>query len=190
MAGPCAKGSGLPHRQRARHRPRDDTSAFSDSRAHGSAAKVRNVGCMRLVVVVCMVLATPSLSHADDQHAARSLKLPLAVYAGTAALDYHSTYRFLQFEDLQEWNPAINWLDHKPKTMITVGAAMEATAAYALRRWVGREHPKALRVALYAASGLHVVGAWRNYANTAGRQRIAPGDRARWERYRRCGNAC
>jgi hypothetical protein len=145
---------------------------------------------MRGIVVACLVLATPALSHADDLEPARSLKLPLFVYAGTAALDFHSTHYFLQYEGLQEWNPATRWLDHRPKTMITVGAAMEATAAYALHRWIGQKHPKAFRVALYAASGLHVVGAWRNYRNTTGHERIAANDRARWERYRRCGYAC
>lgn len=118
-----------------------------------------------------------------------SQKLPLIVYAGTAALDYHSTHHFLQFEGMQEWNPAINWLDHRPKTMVSVGAAMEAAAAYAMHRWIGRKHPKIFRIAVYAVSGLHVVGAWRNY-DTSDHRRIAPSDRARWERYRRCGYAC
>ena len=145
---------------------------------------------MRSIIVACVVLATPALSHAEDQPPTLSMKLPLVVYSGTAALDYHSTHYFLQFEGLQEWNPATNWLDHRPKTMIAVGAAMEASAVYALHRWIGRKHPKAFRVALYAASGLHLVGAWRNYGNTAGHLRIAPSDRARWERYRRCGSPC
>lgn len=144
---------------------------------------------MRSVVAAMvsgLTLASPLSAAAQDR---ASLKLPLAVYASTAALDYHSTHHFLQFEGLQEWNPTIAWLDHRPKMMIAVGAAMEATAAYALHRWIGRKHPKVFRIGMYAVSGLHIVGALRNY-DTGSHPRIAAAERARWDRYRRCGHAC
>lgn len=133
-----------------------------------------------------VVVASPAVAQENQS----GLKLPLVVYASTAALDYHSTHHFLQFKGLQEWNPAINWLDHRPKTMIVVGSAMEVAAAYALYRWIGKSHPKVYRVTLYALSGVHVGGAWRNYAGTRQLERIGPDDRAKWARYRRCGYAC
>jgi len=146
---------------------------------------------MRSAISVLAFVAVASSALAEDREASArpSLKLPLLVYAGSAVVDYHSTHYFLQFEEEQEWNPAISWLDHRPKTMIVVGAGMEATAAWVMTRWLGPKHPTLTKTLIYAITGIHIAAAARNY-HTGDHLRIRPDDAARWARYRQCGSPC
>jgi hypothetical protein len=141
---------------------------------------------MRRVIACFLFVLAAVPARAQTAEAVKpSLTMPLLTYAGTAAMDYHSTYYFLQFEGMQEANPTIKWLDHRPKTMLTVGAAMETTSIYFLYRWIGRSHPRLARVALYAGSGVHFVAGLKNYADTRDHRRLSPAEEVLWARYRR-----
>ena len=99
----------------------------------------------------------------------QSLKLPFSVYAGSAALDLHSTYRFLQYDGLREANPIGRWMDGNPPALVATSAALDATACYALYRLWGQRHRQASRVILYSLAGVRVGLAVHNYRATNGR---------------------
>ncbi len=66
---------------------------------------------------------------------AEPLAVPLSVYATAAALDLHTTHRFLQYEGFHEtsW---MSRLEHRPGTMVAVSALADAGMVYALSRVV------------------------------------------------------
>jgi hypothetical protein len=137
------------------------------------------------IATCLLLLATAPTFAQSSEPAAPSLRLPLIVCASAAAVDFHSTYTFLQYEGLQEANPLTNWLDQRPKTMIAVGAAMEAGALYGLHRWLGKKHPTFSRVALYAASGVHLSAAFLNYQSVRTHRRLTADERGVWAGYRK-----
>ena len=98
---------------------------------------------------------------------AEPLAVPLSVYATAAALDLHSTHRFLQYEGFHEtsW---MSRLEHRPGTMIAVSALADAGMVYALSRVVdlkvlGGPHPRFKRIELYAAASVRLLYAVDNY---------------------------
>ena len=93
---------------------------------------------------------------------AQSLKLPLAVYAGAASADLHSTYRFLQY-GYRESNPLGRWLDHNPPALITFSAAADAAVVYTVYKVWGQHHRKAARIVLYSVAAVRVGLAVHNY---------------------------
>ena len=107
-----------------------------------------------MAVLALGLLATPA--HAQ------SLKLPLAVYAGAAGTDLHSTYRFLQYGH-REANPLGRWLDHNPPALIAFSVAADAAAVYTVYKVWGRHHRKAARIVLYSVAAVRVGLAVYNY---------------------------
>ena len=93
---------------------------------------------------------------------AQSLKLPLAVYAGAASADLHSTYRFLQHGH-REANPLGRWLDHNPPALIAFSAATDAATVYTVYKVWGQHHRKAARIVLYSVAAVRVGLAVHNY---------------------------
>lgn len=110
-----------------------------------------------LLVALCASTAT-----------AEPLKIPLAIYVSAAALDLHSTHRFLQYQGIHEANPLGGWLEDSPKTLIVFSALADASIVYGLHRWIGPKHPRIERVALYSAAAVRIAMAGRNYRNVNG----------------------
>jgi hypothetical protein len=89
-------------------------------------------------------------------------KTSALLWTGSVAADWITTYRFSsQYGDLlHETNPLIRGLDHHPVWLVTAGTAIDAATAWAAYRFIGRDHPKLLKVALYGAA------AYRSYLAT------------------------
>jgi hypothetical protein len=114
---------------------------------------------MRQVLLICVLLGG-TVRFADAQDA--GLRVPLAVYTAAAAADNVTTYRVLGTGYGQENNPLVGWMDNRPATMLTVGAAADAAAVWTLQRWLGPAHPRLVRFGLYAAAGLRITFAVKN----------------------------
>lgn len=118
---------------------------------------------MRALFLLC-VLLFGSLSAAEAQ----SLKIPLTVYAGAAALDLHSTHRMLQYEGFRELNPITGWLDHREEALVVVSAAFDVAACAAIYHAWGKHHRKAARGLIYAVAAVRIGLAIHNYRAVQG----------------------
>lgn len=117
---------------------------------------------MRAIFFLCALLFG-SLSAAEAQ----SLKIPLTVYAGAAALDLHSTHRFLQY-GFREGNPLMGWLDDHHNAMIVTSAAIDGMACYTIYQTWGKHHRKAARGLIYAVAAVRIGLAIHNYRAVQG----------------------
>lgn len=112
----------------------------------------------RALYVSAALALTPSIAAAQQP----GFRAPLAVYAVAAAADNVTTYRVLGTGYGQENNPLVAWMDHRPATMLAVGAAADTFAVWTLQRWLGPSHPRMVRLGLYAAAGVRVAFAVKN----------------------------
>jgi hypothetical protein len=91
-----------------------------------------------------------------------SLRLPLAVYASSAALDLYTTHEALQRDGFYERNPMGAWLDEHPTTLVAFSVAADTAIVWSLHRWLAPRHPRLLRAGLYGAAALRFWFAARN----------------------------
>jgi hypothetical protein len=104
--------------------------------------------------VVAAVLLCPRATSAQPPEPAGDLKIPVLAWSAAVAADWTTTYRFTsQYRDvLHETNPLIRGLDTHPAWLVTAGASIDAATVWAAYRFLGRDHPRLMRVALYGAA--------------------------------------
>jgi hypothetical protein len=122
----------------------------------------------RVVVLLAAVLATATPLAAQEAtqqlppQERVSLRIPLAVYASSAALDLYTTHDALQREGFYERNPMGAWLDDRPTTLVVASAAADTAIVWSLHRWLAPRHPRLLRAGLYGAAAVRFLLAARN----------------------------
>lgn len=113
--------------------------------------------------MVCLLAgAAPARAQAVDVLADapdRGLKIPLLVWGSAVAADQATTYAFSSRDGdlLHERNPLIRGLDGHPAWLVAAGASLDAASAWAAYQFLGRRHPRVMKVALYGAA------AYRSY---------------------------
>ena len=107
---------------------------------------------LRTVLVLALTLAT-------DASAQEPLQLPTVAFASAAAADWATTHENMKY--FREANPALRWLDHKPKTMIALGVGIDVASYYG---WLAltRNRPKLRAAGLYSAAAVRSFIAIRN----------------------------
>jgi hypothetical protein len=93
-----------------------------------------------------------------------SFRLPIAVYASSAAADLYTTHVALERGVFYERNPMGAWLDDRPTALVAFSATADAAVVWSLHRWLAPRHPRLLRAGLYAAAGVRFWLAARNAA--------------------------
>jgi hypothetical protein len=119
-------------------------------------------------VWLLMLLALAPTASAQDLRPgeAKLLDLSTVAFAGSAAADWITTYRF-NTHGGHEDNPFIGWMQQRsPAGMVALGAAIDAGGVWAWRRAVGRDHP------VLAAAGLSVASAFRVYLAVRNERRM------------------
>ena len=106
---------------------------------------------VRIGVAAGLSFLLPGMAVAGD------LKAPTIAASAAAAADWASTYHTLKNYRTREMNPLLRPLDHRPGTMITVGAALDAGIITTWNMTVGRKNEK------LAAVGLWSMAAFRTY---------------------------
>lgn len=115
---------------------------------------------MRTLTLAALLLIVPARAHADEPFT--RLRLPFLVLASAGAVDITST---LTNHSNHERNPATAFIpDDHMRLTIAVGAALEVLAVRTLTQldWF-EDRPRLTRVLVYAASGVHVVAATKNW---------------------------
>ena len=128
--------------------------------------------CRNVLLIAFAACLTPALASAQEPSlqgptinvaapimSAQDSPLRIATIAASAAAaaDWASTYHALKNYQLREANPLLRGLDHKPGSMVALGAAIDAGGVMAWNMTVGRKHPK------LAAAGLWAMTAFRAY---------------------------
>lgn len=115
---------------------------------------------MKKLLLIGLLWTTPAY--------AEPLKIPLSVYAASAAADLATTYRFLQYEGFREGNPFGAWASDKPKTLMVYSAVSDAAILYGAHKLVNMKifngpHPRFEKIVLYGAAGVRFLYALDNY---------------------------
>lgn len=105
-----------------------------------------------LFAVICMV---PAAAAAQDREP--SLKIATIAASAAAAADWASTYHALKYYKVQEQNPIIRGLQHRPGPMISLGGIIDAGSVSAWNLTVGRKNQRV------AVAGLWAMTAFRAY---------------------------
>lgn len=96
---------------------------------------------------------------ATEAAAQDRLQLPTVAFASAATADWMTTHE--NMKHFREANPLLRWLDHKPKTMIALGAGIDAASYYGWRAFT-RNRPKLRAAGLYTAAAVRTFIAVRN----------------------------
>ena len=94
-----------------------------------------------------------------DAAAQDRIQLPTVAFASAATADWMTTHE--NMKHFREANPLLRWLDHKPKTMIALGAGIDVASYYGWRA-ITRNRPKLRAVGLYTAAAVRTFIAVRN----------------------------
>jgi hypothetical protein len=100
-----------------------------------------------------------AIGFATDAAAQDRMQLPTVAFASAATADWMTTHENMKY--FREANPMLRWLDHKPKTMIALGAGIDAASYYGWRA-VTRNRPRLRSAGLYAAAAVRTFIAVRN----------------------------
>src|SRR5579872_1537850 len=105
-------------------------------------------GVVALLLHARAAAAQTPLSPPDE------LKLPTLTWTAAVAADWMTTYHFTtEYRDLlHETNPLIRGLDTHPAWLVTAGASIDAATGWAAYQFLGRRHPRLMKVALYGAA--------------------------------------
>lgn len=114
---------------------------------------VTHMGFPAAVVLWAALFSAQPSTPAPQAEPAHSLRLPIAVWMGAAAMDWATTYRFsTHYRDLlHEENPLISGLGGHPALMVTAGAAIDAATAWTAARLL-RDHPRLAQLTFYGAA--------------------------------------
>jgi peptidoglycan/LPS O-acetylase OafA/YrhL len=85
--------------------------------------------------------------------------LPTVTFAVAASADWVTTYRHMPHA--REDNPLLRWIDHKPATMVALGASLDVATVYGWKT-LTRNHRKWQAVGLYSAAAVRAFLAVRN----------------------------
>jgi hypothetical protein len=107
----------------------------------------------RLLAALIMVCAVPAVASAQDSN----LTVPTIAASIAAAADWTSTYHALKHYQVREVNPLLRPLDASPRSLVTLGAVIDAGGFSAWNMTVGRKYPR------LAAAGLWGMAAFRAY---------------------------
>ena len=99
---------------------------------------------IRLGMAAGLWLLVPTMAEAGD------LKAPTIVASAAAAADWASTYHTLKNYRTREMNPLLRPLDHRPGTMVTVGAAIDVGLVTTWNMTVGRKNEKLAAIGLWS----------------------------------------
>jgi hypothetical protein len=102
-----------------------------------------------LVVLTLAISAQPS----------RAQDLPTLAFAAAATTDWITTHENMQY--FHERNPLLSWIDHKPNTMIALGASMDVATYYGVVA-LTKHRPKTRKVVLYSLAAFRVAVAAHN----------------------------
>jgi hypothetical protein len=106
-----------------------------------------------LLAALVIVYGLPTVAAAQNG----GLKFPTIAASTAAVADWASTYHALKYYRVRETNPLLRPLDHSPKTLVVVGALVDAGAFSAWNLTVGRKNER------LAAAGLWAMAAFRTY---------------------------
>ena len=118
-----------------------------------------------LSTLVLLLLAAPAFA----QEMPTAHKVGLSLYATSAALDYHSTYRVLASGGVED-NPLGKLTEGQPAMTVAVGAVTDAAVTVLLYKWLGKKHPALTTVLLVTASSVRLSLAAGNYHRIPGRR--------------------
>jgi hypothetical protein len=113
---------------------------------------------MLKIALLLLLCATPVFA----QDMPTSHRIALGTYVGSAALDYHSTYKVLA-DGGYEKNPLGKLTDSHPVGTVVLGAAVDVTATTLLYKWLGKRHPKLTTALLFGVSSVRLSLAVHNY---------------------------
>ena len=109
--------------------------------------------CLTDGLLVCSTVT----AHAQD-------RVSTIAFAAGASADWFTTYRFLdsRYVVVKEVNPALAWIGRRPATVVAAGAALDVAGVIALKKTIGKNHPRIASTLMYAATGFRVWLAFHN----------------------------
>ena len=116
----------------------------------------------RLLAALIVVSCVPATAFAQESR----LKIPTYAASAAAAADWASTYHALKYYHVQEQNPLLRPFQHKPGSMVSLGAAMDVGAVSAWNLTVGRRNPRMAVAGLWAMTAFRTYLAIHNMRNT------------------------
>lgn len=106
-------------------------------------------------IFFAVIWLVPAPAAAQEQGS--SLRIPTIAASAAAAADWASTYHALKYYKVQEQNPMLRGLQHRPGPMISLGGIIDAGSVSAWNLTVGRKHQRV------AVAGLWAMTAFRAY---------------------------
>ncbi len=111
------------------------------------------------MILLPLFLLLPLTVHAQD---APSLKVPMTVFAASAAADWSSTAYCVSSPYCHEANPMFAWAQpHGVPAMIALGASFDVATGLLFKR-IGVHHPKLAAIGLYANAAARIAFATHN----------------------------
>ena len=102
--------------------------------------------------VIWLVPAT-----ASGQDSGPSLRIPTIAASVAASADWASTYHALKYYKVEEQNPLLKPIQHRPGSMISLGGIIDAGSVSAWNLTMGRRNQRV------AVAGLWAMTAFRAY---------------------------
>ena len=107
------------------------------------------------LILSAVIWLVPAPAAAQDREP--SLRIPTIAASAAAAADWASTYHALKYYKVQEQNPLLKPIQHRPGSMISLGGMIDAGSVSAWNLTVGRKNQRV------AVAGLWVMTAFRAY---------------------------
>jgi hypothetical protein len=113
-------------------------------------------GIALITALLCPTRASaqPETVSSPSTMADHGLRIPAALWAGAVTADQITTFQFSSRYSglLRERNPLIRGLDGHPAWLVAAGTTLDAATGWAAYRFLGRSHPRLLKVAFYSAA--------------------------------------
>lgn len=120
-------------------------------------------------IALAFIATCVSAQETDTPNTPRYLKISMGTFAGAAAADDASTWRFAKYhrDALQEGDPLVAGLDHHPVLLTGALVSMDTVGMWAWQHYVGRKHPRLAAIGFYAAAAVRTGIAIRNLRKMA-----------------------
>ena len=115
-------------------------------------------------VALSVAIVIPSTASAQEQQRGR-LYWPTLAATGAATADWITTYHALTYFKVQEQNPLLKPLQHKPVRMVSVGGLIDVAGLSAWNMTVGPKHQKLAAAGLWTMTAFRVYLAIHNHMN-------------------------
>ena len=114
-----------------------------------------------------VALIVPSTAFAQEPPPAQRGRLmwPTIAAGSAATADWITTYHALKFYKVQEQNPLLKPLQHKPGGMVSLGGMIDVAGLSAWNVTVGPRHPKLAAAGLWTMTAFRVYLAIHNHMN-------------------------